>query len=162
MFPSITWQPILLVYILFQERIGLNGRNKVKEFITHLPALGLFSLCLNSFNDVMSFFKMSKWSRRWRRLAYNCIYEVLELRAGLHAGLREGLLAGLRVGLKAWGLSVFTPEMIPNWTANDHEPQIIPTSHIINPLLTKLVWLKMPDIFHFLESNSINMQRRTS
>ena len=60
MFPSITWQPILLVYILFQQRIVSNGRNKVKEFITHLPVLRLFSLCLDSFNDVMSFFKMSK------------------------------------------------------------------------------------------------------
>ena len=77
MFSSITWQQNLLVYILFQERIGSNGRTTVKEFITHLPALRLFSLCLNSFNNVMSFFKMSKWSTRWRCLAYHCIYKAL-------------------------------------------------------------------------------------
>lgn len=48
----------LVVYISSQERIGLNGKTKVKEFITHLPSL--FSLGLNSFNNVKSFFKTSK------------------------------------------------------------------------------------------------------
>ena len=33
-------------------------------------------------------------------------------------------------------------QIIPNWTANDPEPQMILKSHIINPLLTKLVWLR--------------------